>query len=233
MLKRGCCGGEFIQAGKQYYGCASARNKGTCDNPLTIRREDLETRVLSGLKDQLLHPDLIAEFVRAYQEETNQLAGTIKQDRVKAEQASDKVTKQSDRIIDSIAVGMFHPSMKGKMTALEKRKTEIETELQSSTNDTPVLLHPSLADRYKEQVANLTNALDNNSTKAEATSIIRSLLSEIRLIPEGDTLVIELVGELAGLLQLGTPKSKQGHPKVACSTVVVAGAGFEPATFRL
>ncbi len=36
------------------------------DNRLTIKREDFEARVLTGLKDQLLHPDLIAEYVRAY-----------------------------------------------------------------------------------------------------------------------------------------------------------------------
>jgi site-specific DNA recombinase len=76
MLKCGTCGGGFIQVGKQYYGCANTRNKGTCGNRLTIKREDFETRVLSGLKNQLLHPDLIAEYVRAYQAEFNKLSGS-------------------------------------------------------------------------------------------------------------------------------------------------------------
>ncbi len=66
MLKCGDCGGGFILVGKTYYGCANTRNKGTCSNRRTIRRDVLEARVLDGLKEQLLHPDLIAEFVRAY-----------------------------------------------------------------------------------------------------------------------------------------------------------------------
>ncbi|MGR3711587.1 MAG: hypothetical protein ACU0A6_00495 [Shimia sp.] len=35
---------------------------------------------------------------------------------------------------------------------------------------------------------------------------------------------IELVGELAGLLSLGASQNAKSHPKVACSTVLVAGA---------
>ena len=42
MIKCGCCGGGFIQIGKQTYGCASSRNKGTCDNRLTMPRSELE-----------------------------------------------------------------------------------------------------------------------------------------------------------------------------------------------
>lgn len=74
MAGHGCCGGGVILLGKTYYGCSAVRNKGTCDNRQTIGRKELEDRVLSGLRDQLLHPDLIAEFVRASHEEFNSLA---------------------------------------------------------------------------------------------------------------------------------------------------------------
>lgn len=71
LLKCGDCGGGYTIVGKSHYGCANTRNKGICENRLTIKREDLEARVLSGLKKQLLRPDLIAEFVSAYQVEYN------------------------------------------------------------------------------------------------------------------------------------------------------------------
>ncbi len=69
MLSCGGCGGGFVLIGKTRYGCATARNKGACDNRRTIERTVLEERVLGGLKDRLLHPDLIAEFVAEYQRE--------------------------------------------------------------------------------------------------------------------------------------------------------------------
>ncbi|WP_341233603.1 zinc ribbon domain-containing protein [uncultured Sulfitobacter sp.] len=89
LLTCGQCGGGFTLVGKAYYGCTNARNKGTCDNRLTIVNTDLGTRVLAGLKDQRLHPDLIAKFTRAYQEEFNRLAGSVKKDRAKAERVRD------------------------------------------------------------------------------------------------------------------------------------------------
>jgi site-specific DNA recombinase len=235
MLKCGTCGGGFIQVGKQYYGCANTRNKGTCGNRLTIKRDDFEARVLSGLKDQLLHPDLIAEYVRAYLAEFNQLAGSIRADRQADERELAKVTRQIDQMVNAIAEGMFHPSMKDKMTALESSKAALTAKLRDTSDEAPVLLHPGLADRYQAQVANLTAALQSDTTKAEATSIIRSLLTEIRLIPQDGVLAIELVGALAGLLSLGTPRNAESHPRVASSssTLLVAGVGFEPTTFRL
>ncbi len=237
MLTCGCCGSGVIQVGKQYYGCSAHKNKGTCGNRLTIKRTDLEDRVLSGLKEQLLHPDLIAEFTIAYQEEYNRLAGSIQQERSKAERNLAKVESKIANLINAISDGMFHASMKDKLTALEVRKSELETLIAAASDEPPVLLHPGLSDVYREQVANLTTALRDPSSQAEVTSIIRGLLSEIRLIPDDGTYTIELVGELAGLLALGVPQNERSRPEAACSrlcsTQVVAGAGFEPATFRL
>ncbi len=237
MLTCGCCGGGLIQVGKQYYGCSTQRNKGTCDNRLTIKRADLEDRVLSGLKEQLLHPNLIAEFAKAYQEEYNRLAGSIQQERSNATRGLAQVEHKISHLIDAISDGMFHASMKDKLTALEVRKSELEALIAAASDEPPVLLHPGLSDVYQEQVANLTIALRDPSSQAEATSIIRSLLSEIRLVPVDGTYAIELVGELAGLLALGAPQNDKSHLAAAysrlCSTQVVAGVGFEPATFRL
>ncbi len=233
LLTCGCCGGGYTIVGKAHYGCANARNKGTCDNLSTIQRDALEIRVLSGLKDQLLHPDLIAEFTRAYQEEFNRLTGTLRQDRARAERDLAKVIRQIDQIVEAIAEGMFHPSMKAKMDELETRKAQLETELRSTDDAPPVLLHPGLSELYREQVANLATALNDPATKTEASETIRSLLSQIRLVPEGDALAIELVGELAGLLALGTNKNARSGEATGRSVTLVAGVGFEPTTFRL
>lgn len=48
-------------------GCSGARNRGAavCTNRATIGREDLEERVLGGLHDRLMHPELFAAFVEA------------------------------------------------------------------------------------------------------------------------------------------------------------------------
>ncbi len=237
MLICGCCGGGVIQIGKQYYGCSSQKNKGTCNNKLTIKRDVLENRVLSGLKQHLLQPDLIKEYHEAYLDEYKSLARANRDGRANAEKKLAKVRLNIENILEAIASGMLHASMKEKLTSLESQKSQLENELQAIPEEDPVLLHPALSEKYQKQVANLTEALNDPCTKTEATSIIRSLISEIRLIPEDGKYAIELVGELAGLLALGAPQNEQSRPEAArltlSSTVMVAGAGFEPATFRL
>ncbi len=222
---------EFSTVAALEHGAVSARF--SCSNAIPIKRADLEDRVLSGLKEQLLHPNLIAEFAKAYQEEHNRLDGTIQQERINATRDPAQVERKFAHLIDAISDGMFHTSMKDKLTALEARRSDLKALINASSDQPQILLHPGLSELYREQVANLTTALRDPSPQAEATSIIRSLLSEIRLIPDDGTYAIELVGELAGILALGSSQKEQSRPWAACSTVMVAGVGFEPTTFRL
>ena len=57
--------------GRDYLACPNARKRGTCDNRKGIRRAQLEALVLSALKDRLMQPDLVKEFVAAFQKEVN------------------------------------------------------------------------------------------------------------------------------------------------------------------
>jgi site-specific DNA recombinase len=60
------------------------------------------------------------------------------------------------------------------------------------------------------------------------------LRHEIVLVPEGEELRIEIHGELAGMLVLWQQGKTPGRSRASAEQMmVVAGAGFEPATFRL
>ncbi len=104
-----------------------------------------------------------------------------------------------------------------------------------------VALHPGLARLYKEKVANLVAALNADGTREEAAGIIRGLIERIILHPDSaapNGHRIELYGELGTILQLGaTQSSTNGNAHLSGGRMrqvtVVAGAGFEPAAFRL
>ena len=67
----GSCGGRLAAVGRDYLACSAARGRGTCSNRSSIRREHLEGLVLHSLKQRLLAPELVEEFVVAINEETN------------------------------------------------------------------------------------------------------------------------------------------------------------------
>jgi malonate-semialdehyde dehydrogenase (acetylating)/methylmalonate-semialdehyde dehydrogenase len=49
LVRCGTCGGGFSMISKDLLGCSAARNKGTCENRLTIRRDALEASVAYAL----------------------------------------------------------------------------------------------------------------------------------------------------------------------------------------
>ncbi len=55
---------------RERYSCSARRERGTCDNPAGIAADELETRVMDGLRQILLgREDLFEEFARAFSEE--------------------------------------------------------------------------------------------------------------------------------------------------------------------
>ena len=71
LLTCGCCGGKYGIVVNDRYGCLGHFRKGICDNGRTVRRDDIERRVLAGLTDKLVSPEAVAVAVRAYAEEAN------------------------------------------------------------------------------------------------------------------------------------------------------------------
>ena len=73
LTKCGICGAGFIMSGKNRLGCFGARDQGRCDNHLTIRRDEVEARVLKALQEKLLNQELFEEFCEEFTREMNRL----------------------------------------------------------------------------------------------------------------------------------------------------------------
>ena len=87
----------------------------------------------------------------------------------------------------------------------------------------------------------MADALNDEGSKAEAADILRGLIEKIILRPDPDAAnghAIELFGELGAILSLcdkglGTNAKARTRGAGLRQVTVVAGAGFEPAAFRL
>ena len=123
--------------------------------------------------------------------------------------------------------------MKDELLALETRKGELAATVKQAPEPAP-RLHPRLADIYADKVERLRDSLNAESTRAEAAEALRSLIEEVRLVPEDDHLEIELAGDLAGILALTAGSKKPvTMDRDGLQVTLVAGRGFEPLTFRL
>jgi hypothetical protein len=98
-----------------------------------------------------------------------------------------------------------------QMTEMEKRKEELEATL-AEAEEPPPLLHPSLAEIYRERLNSLSQALGQPDTREKAADVIRLLVSAIELTPENGDLAIVLSGDLAAMLSFASNKKKPGAP---------------------
>ena len=91
-----------------------------------------------------------------------------------------------------------------------------------------------MADVYREKVKNLCGALEAEESRAVAADGIRALVEAILLEPDGDELKITLKGDLAGMLSAARDSKRSPDTgDLLVQIKLVAGAGFEPATFGL
>ncbi len=239
LLKCGCCGANYTLINKTRYGCAGARNRGAaiCTNRATVEREIVEDRVLTGLRDRLLHPDLISTFVEEYRLAFNATAAEAVAAHKQAQRDLTQVEKKISGIMAAIEDGLYQPSMKDRLETLKSEKATLSSLLDQTPEPPALRLHPSLSDLYRSKIGKLSESLNEPGLKREATEVLRGLISEVRMIPDADVPTghrIELAGELAGILALGeADTTKPPRCEGFKSETMVAGVGFEPTTFRL
>ncbi len=215
MLTCGCCGGKYGIVVNDRYGCLGHFRKGTCDNGRTIRRDDIERRVLAGLTDKLVSPEAVAVAVRAYAEETNRQNHERRAQAEISRRALEKIERGIKGILDAIEDGMYQPAMKARMSELEQQKAEIEKRLAEAPADMPDV-HPNIAEHYRAKVIRLAETLAEPEADGEAREDIRSLVGEVVITPgekRGKSHAV-LRGELTAILDLAAGRRRPPKPEV-------------------
>jgi site-specific DNA recombinase len=205
--------------------------------------------VLKALQEKLLNQELFEEFCEEFTREMNRLRMDRRTSLSSAKREVARIGARIKKLLnlmldDEIAVD----EGKADMKALEARRKELQAQLETA-DEPPPLLHPEMAELYRQKVTTLAQALEHPETRTEASEALRGLIDAIVLTPkQGEPpsrageesrfgeprLRIELKGNLAAML--GAARNAKRSPEtgdLSLQVVMVAGAGFEPATFGL
>ena len=212
LLRCGCCGGAYVIVDRTRYGCATNKERGdaACANRLKVKRHLVEELLLAGIKSDLMSEE-------AYQVFENEVARLLKEaqpDPGVARRAETKAKREIDNILIAIRQGIVTPSTRRALEEAETRLSEAQRQVQEMERCTLTTMIPRAREAFAELVANLAKA----DSVAATRKAVGDIVGQIRLLPEGGELVAEMTS--AGLAG-------------ACQMALVAGAGFEPATFGL
>jgi hypothetical protein len=144
LLVCGSCGGGYTIVGRDRYGCAAHRSKGTCTNALLMGRHELEDRVLSGLKERLMAPDMVAAFINAFNAEMRRLTASAERESLAVKRTLAEIGRKLKAIVIAIEDGGYTPTLKARLTALEQEKAEAEIRLRTNKPGPVLRLHTKL-----------------------------------------------------------------------------------------
>ncbi|MHA3980833.1 hypothetical protein ACW9UR_24540 [Halovulum sp. GXIMD14794] len=95
-----------------------------------------------------------------------------------------------------------------KVTALEEQKRSLEAALEAPA-PSPVRLHPNLSEVYRQKVIGLSAALADPAMRDEALGLLRGLIETVELRYEDQTWQVDLKGEIARLVEMGSPDTQK------------------------
>lgn len=206
LLRCGVCGAAYTIQGRLDYGCSAHKNRGAsvCSNGLKIRRTTIESILIEAIKGKLLSDDAFRDFER----EARAWLATERIDPADARKALRDATTERDNIMRAIAAGIITPTTKAALNNAEERVAAAEENLRHVESFQPSQLLPRAREMYRDMLSTLQHVDD----MAAAREVLRVLIGDVRLIPEGGKLTAEMQSAgLAGALQIS----------------LVAGAGFE------
>ena len=228
LLECGVCGGSYAKRGQDRYGCSNHVMSGSCANSRSIRRVEIEERVMAGLRDKLMEPEAAAEAMKAYAEETNRLNRERRASGATDRKELADIEKKIAAIVAVIEDGGYARGMMDRMRELEARQDELSERLSAVPADLPDI-HPKIADIYRRKVERLAEALADPRDRDEAAEAIRGLIERIVLTPgeKRGELHATLHGDLGTILEWAGNGAKKGatdSPRTGMSVSVVAGA---------
>lgn len=236
LVRCGECGGNVIGIGGEKWGCINSRRSGTCSNRRTIEGPVLETRVLNGLRREMLSPERVTKVVKAYHEQRAALDRKAYDSAARNRKRIEELEKQIGNLVGAIAAGAGDvPEIVSALQAARTERDQLVEAIGSAQAAQVITLHPAIAEAYRVAVENMTTHLAGDEPSARnARTALRTLIDAVILTPKktGRGMDIDLEGRLEGVMGLanGQPaREREG----TVSVVAEERSGLESTLRRM
>ena len=247
LISCGACGSPFAMRDARHYGCSNFRSKGTCSNSLKVKRADLERLIGDAIRHRWMNEEAMARLRAEVIAEREQMLGSSGETRTKLGALIQRKEDQVSRIVNAISEAGHNPALLAKLAQLQAEARGLQADLQAledAGSPAPLDMTEDV-DATIEAAAQQIEHLISRPTHPDAPKLremVRSMIERITISRhESGAVEVGVRGAFAGVMQaaglverhaLETTKVGRDWSPVAAQSVV-AGAGFEPAAFRL
>ncbi len=180
ILRCGLCGGPMTRVDRYKYGCAEAKQRGTCPGirvPFAVAND----AILAGVRGALLTDEAFHAYERA-------MRAYVKQDGAKSVKRLAEAQRWRENVMHAIRAGIITPSTKADLEAAERAVADAEAAGRAQ----PAALVPRLRERWQRIVRDLDQHARNS--EAARAALIDLVGDEITVRNENGDLVAEVAG---------------------------------------
>ena len=136
---------------------------------------------MAALGSQLMQPELVEAFIRAFNAEWARLSAEVAAEADTRRREVAALSRKIDHLVEAISDGDRSPSLRTKLAELEARRDRIAAAAAVPAARPPAL-HPGVAEVYRAKAANLQQAMADKDDHA-ALEAARALDREGHHLP--------------------------------------------------
>lgn len=205
LLRCGACGGGMarkdIDHGRPRIVCSRMLEAHACANRRRYYLDDIEARVIGGLREQLGSPEAIDYLVERYNAERKALRGASTDRRQAIEKELADIVRKIARAVQAIVDGKItEAEAAAHLPALRSRRAALEAE-RANLDAGPIRLDPR-GETVTAYLAELAQLEQRGGADSEAGRTIRAMLETVTVeaAPAPETPLLTVAGELAPLI---------------------------------
>ncbi len=237
ILKCGVCGANLIIVSgySSYghypkYGCSQHFNRGACSNAVTVRRDWIEERLLDELQNQVLKREAIEYVLDEFGAHVKGAFANLSNQMAQMRERKQKLEGELRRLAATAAETGPSAFLVEAIHEREQQLRDITDQLLAGGADSVDTNLSDIRSFIMQKMGDIRTLLAGDP--APARKELQKHVSEIRMIPQAGDGMPHYVAEGRWNL-LGSGKDPLAGDTTARQIRVVAGAGFEPATFGL
>jgi site-specific DNA recombinase len=182
LLRCSLCGGPVVAVDARMYGCHAHKDRGPTECAgVSVRRVDLERRLLAEVRAELLSPAAIAELHTT----VRRLAGAITRQQTTDTDTPAKrlqaLQGEIGRLVDAVATVGLSDALRARLAAAEAEQAALQHQLRRAPPAPPdaAQLASEAISRWRGKVMDLQAALDSQKADPAERDRTRQILADL------------------------------------------------------